>query len=81
MSNKNDISKTILIMNSKYDKTLKYRNDYLPENYNQQFTCWDCKQTKNRKNFPYRKQYAYNKEKRCKLCNYNATKKLRIQHS
>lgn len=68
-------------MNSKYDKTLKYRNDYLPENYNQQFTCWDCKQTKNRKNFPYRKQYAYNKEKRCKLCNYNATKKLRIQHS
>lgn len=55
-------------MESEYDRCLKYREDYYPENYNQKFTCWDCGQEKNRRLFPYRKQYKYNKEKRCKLC-------------
>lgn len=52
-----------------FANTHKYRSDFLPENYNKQLTCWDCKQTKNIRNFPYRKQYADNKEKRCKECN------------
>lgn len=57
------------IMELKINNSIKYKNDFLPENYNQEFVCWDCKETKNRKLFPYRKQYKYNKEKRCKLCN------------
>ena len=52
-----------------YKRCMKYRCDYFPENYNQQLTCWDCKETKSRRLFPYRKQYKYNKEKRCKRCN------------
>jgi len=61
--------KTRLLMETRYEKTLKYRDDFLPENYDKQLTCWDCKKTKNRRVFPYRKQYADNKEKRCKKCN------------
>lgn len=60
--NKKSLEKT-------FANTHKYRSDFLPENYNKQLTCWDCKQTKNIRNFPYRKQYADNKEKRCKECN------------
>lgn len=62
---------------SKYEKTLMYRDDFLPENYNQTFTCWDCGLTKNRRNFPYRTQYSYNKEKRCKKCNCEYAQKRR----
>jgi hypothetical protein len=58
------------IFESKYKRTLKYRDDFLPENYNQMLHCWNCNTMKNRRNFPYRKQYALNKEKRCKNCNY-----------
>ena len=61
--------KIIKIMERKINNSIKYKNDFLPENYNQELVCWDCKETKNRKLFPYRKQYKYNKEKRCKLCN------------
>jgi hypothetical protein len=57
------------LLESKYKQTLKYREDYLPEYYNQEFRCWDCGLTKNRKNFPYRKQYKFNKDRRCKTCN------------
>tara|TARA_B100001093_G_C26700334_1_gene958761 strand:+ start:67 stop:876 length:810 start_codon:yes stop_codon:yes gene_type:complete len=57
------------LLERNFANTHKYRSDYLPENYNKQLTCWDCKQTKNIRNFPYRKQYADNKEKRCKECN------------
>jgi hypothetical protein len=57
------------LMERKYEMSKKYRADYFPENYDQQLTCWDCGETKNRKLFPYRKQYKYNKEKRCKQCN------------
>tara|TARA_Y100000389_G_scaffold21665_1_gene18587 strand:+ start:2822 stop:3994 length:1173 start_codon:yes stop_codon:yes gene_type:complete len=67
--------------NSKYERTKKYRDDFLEENYNQEFKCWDCGLTKNRRNFPYRKQYAFKKEKRCKLCNYNNGIKRRNNHS
>ena len=66
---------------SKYEKTLKYRDDFRPENYNQSLTCWDCGLTKNRRNFPYRKQYALNKEKRCKLCNQKNKTKRRNNHT
>ena len=51
-----------------YKRCLKYRCDFYPENYEQQITCWDCKETKNRRLFPYKKNYNYNKEKRCKTC-------------
>lgn len=66
---------------SKYEKTLKYRDDFRPENYNQSLTCWDCGLTKNRRNFPYRKQYALNKEKRCKKCSYENGIKRRNNHT
>lgn len=56
-------------MNILYGRTHKYRTDFLPENYNMTLTCWDCGETKNIRLFPYRKQYKYNKEKRCKICN------------
>jgi hypothetical protein len=56
------------LMETYYPRSLKYRDDYLPENYNKTIVCWDCKETKNRRLFPYRKQYADNKEKRCKSC-------------
>jgi len=59
------------VMEREYERCLKYREDYYPENYNQKLTCWDCGKEKSRRLFPYRKQYKYNKEKRCKLCNKN----------
>jgi hypothetical protein len=57
------------VMEFEIKRTMKYRVDFLPENYNAQLICWDCGETKNRRLFPYRKQYSDNKEKRCKLCN------------
>jgi hypothetical protein len=57
-------------MENLYSKTHKYRVDFLPENYYKTLTCWDCGETKNRRLFPYRKQYKDNKEKRCKKCVY-----------
>ena len=65
----------------KYERTKKYRADFLEENYNQEFQCWDCGLTKNRRTFPYRKEYAFNKEKRCKLCNYSNGIKRRNNRS
>lgn len=56
------------VMERKYEMTKKYRRDFYPENYNRTLTCWDCKQTKVMRVFPYRKQYKDNKEKRCKMC-------------
>lgn len=66
---------------SKYIKTLNYRDDFIEENYNQTFICWDCGLTKNRKNFPYRKQYSFNKEKRCKMCNNENHRKRRNEQT
>lgn len=63
-------------MERKFEMTKKYRSDYLPENYEKELTCWDCKETKSLRLFPYRKQYAGNKEKRCKRCN-NVNKQFR----
>lgn len=60
--------KRVKRMNRLYGMTHKYRVDYLPENYNMTLTCWECGETKNRRLFPYRKQYKDNKEKRCKHC-------------
>jgi archaellum component FlaC len=68
-------------MENLYERTKKYRNDYRPENYNQEFTCWECGCTKNRKNFPYRIQYAFQKEKRCKTCSRENNVKRRKNHS
>lgn len=56
------------LLETKFERTHKYRSDFLPENYNKELTCWDCKLTKNIRNFPYRINYADNKEKRCKKC-------------
>jgi hypothetical protein len=56
------------IMERRYEMTKKYRSDFYPENYNRTLTCWDCKETKSMRLFPYRKQYKDNKEKRCKQC-------------
>tara|TARA_Y100000389_G_scaffold188243_1_gene210602 strand:+ start:301 stop:1737 length:1437 start_codon:yes stop_codon:yes gene_type:complete len=67
--NKKHFIKTKEVLEFKYKQSLKYRDDFLPENYNQQLKCWDCGLTKNRRLFPYRKQYKDNKEKRCKCCN------------
>ena len=64
-----------------YKRCLKYRCDFYPENYEQQITCWDCKETKNRRLFPYRKNYNYNKEKRCKICNKKNHRKRRKKHN
>jgi hypothetical protein len=61
--------KTKELMEYEFKRTLKYRIDFLPENYDKQLTCWDCKETKNRRLFSYGKQYADNKYKRCKQCN------------
>jgi len=61
--------KILRLMENKYKKSLKYRNDFLPENYDKKLKCWNCGKVKNFKLFPYRKQYKDNKEKRCKLCN------------
>lgn len=69
------------IFESKYEKTLKYRVDFLPENYNQMLHCWNCDTYKNRRNFPYRKQYALNKEKRCKNCIYKNCIERRNNHT
>ena len=57
------------VMERKYEMTKKYRSDFYDENYNKKLTCWDCKETKPMRLFPYRKQYKDNKEKRCKQCN------------
>jgi hypothetical protein len=57
------------VMERKYEMTKKYRSDFYDENYNRKLTCWDCKETKPMRLFPYRKQYKDNKEKRCKQCN------------
>lgn len=73
--------KTIKVMERLYERTHKYRVDFLPENYNQLLTCWDCGKEKNRRLFPYRKQYKYNKEKRCKLCNLVNHQKRRENHT
>ena len=64
-----------------YKRCMKYRCDYFPENYNQYLTCWDCKETKTRRLFPYSKAYKYNKEKRCKRCKYYNKIKRRKNHS
>lgn len=69
------------IMERKFNHSLKYRNDFLPENYNQIINCWDCKKTKNRKLFPYRKQYKDNKEKRCKQCNNKNSQYRKDNHT
>lgn len=58
------------IMERKYDMSLNYRSDYLPENYNKKLTCRVCKQAKSLKLFPYRGHTKNNKETRCKNC-YN----------
>jgi uncharacterized protein YlxP (DUF503 family) len=68
-------------MENLYSKTHKYRVDFLPENYHKTLTCWDCGETKNRRLFPYRKQYKDNKEKRCKLCNYENSIKRRKERT
>lgn len=73
--------KTKRIMETKYKNSLKYRNDYYPENYHQLLKCWDCGLLKNIRNFPYRKNYKFNKEKRCKTCNRNNTRNRRINHT
>jgi hypothetical protein len=67
-------------MENLYNKTHKYRVDFLPENYHKTLTCWDCGETKNRRLFPYRKQYKDNKEKRCKKCNYKNNVKRRKEY-
>lgn len=71
--------KTYLKMKRKmerlYKMTHKYRSDFTPENYNKTLTCWDCTETKPMRLFPYRKQYKDNKEKRCKQCNNDDSKK------
>ena len=67
------------LMEKKFEKTIKYRNDFLPENYNKTLTCWDCKETKPYRLFPYRIQYKDNKEKRCKNCN-NLNRKSRYEN-
>ena len=72
-TNKNSIhpktfQKVKRIMERRYEMTKKYRSDFYPENYNRTLTCWDCKETKSMRLFPYRKQYKDNKEKRCKQC-------------
>lgn len=53
----------------KFNKTHKYRLDFTEERYFKTLTCWDCKREKPMRYFPYRIQYKYNKEKRCKSCN------------
>ena len=65
----------------KYEKTLKYRDDFIPENYNQIITCRDCGLIKNRRNFPYRKGLSFNKDKQCKNCSRKQTQKLRNRHT
>lgn len=75
------LQKRIKIMNRLYGMTHKYRNDFTPENYNKTLICWDCKKEKNFKLFPYRKQYADNKEKRCKECNLINHQKRRENHT
>jgi hypothetical protein len=77
----NSFKKLLRIMNNKFKRTLKYRDDYLLENYEQLLTCWDCKETKTRRVFPYRKQYKYNKEKRCKRCNNENRSERRNNHT
>jgi hypothetical protein len=66
---KRTFSKTLKLFEKKFDKTFKYRNDFLPDNYYKKLHCWDCCKEKPLRLFPYRKNYSLNKEKRCKSCN------------
>lgn len=71
--------KAIKIMEKEYERCLKYREDYYPENYNKQLTCWDCGVEKNRRLFPYRKQYKYNKEQNNIVKNNDKELELKIE--
>jgi hypothetical protein len=74
-------SKMCQRMERLYYMTHKYRSDFLPENYDKTLTCWNCKETKSMRLFPYRKQYKDNKEKRCKLCNRKNHSSRRDNHT
>ena len=76
---KYNFNKVKELMEQKIEQTMKYRNDFLPENYHRTLTCWDCKETKPFRLFPYRVQYKDNKEKRCKNCN-NLNRKSRYEN-
>lgn len=67
------------LMEKKFEMTMKYRNDFLPENYDKTLTCWYCKESKPLRLFPYRVQYKDNKEKRCKNCN-NLNRRSRYEN-
>ena len=56
-------------MERKINNSIKYKNDFLPENYNQEFVCSNCKTIKYRRYFPNCDKYTYDKIKQCKICN------------
>jgi hypothetical protein len=76
---KYNFNKVKELMEKKFEMTMKYRNDFLPENYNKTLMCWDCKESKPFRLFPYRVQYKDNKEKRCKNC-INSNHKSRCKN-
>lgn len=76
---KYNFNKVKTLMEKKIEMTMKYRSDFLPENYDRKLTCWDCNESKPFRLFPYRAQYKDNKEKRCKSCN-NLNRKHRYEN-
>ena len=64
-------------METKIKETHKYRQDFLPENYNKLIICRVCKEEKNFKVFQYRKNLVNSKENICKMCSREATRTYR----
>lgn len=64
-----------------FKRTLKYRTDFLPENYNKFLQCWYCNKEKRLMFFPYRKGRSENKDKICKQCKAEEHRQRRLHHS
>jgi len=64
-----NFEKTKKHMERLYGLTIKYRDDFKVENYDQVFQCSECKLVKNRRLFPYNKATRFKKKKDANLAN------------
>jgi len=63
-----------------FQRCLKYRNDFLPENYNKSIKCRICKREKPIYLYFNKKNHKYNKDTCCKKCNNENSKIRRKKH-
>lgn len=69
------------VMETLYSRTHKYRNDFLPENYDKVQLCYKCKRGKSLFFFPIDVRYESNHRTICKSCNKMEHDLRRLNHT